>query len=171
MSSLTETTKRSKKTKRLGPARIIRAEQYEGFDVETKVACIQALIPLGLMQVQAVLEEEVCTLAGARYARKTPEFPGRRHGSNPGSIRLAGQQVPFPIPRVREADGEEEIPLATLSLVRQQGLLDEVLLKRVTKRDTRPLLKSGNPREILQKLIAERIRPVLQDRAAVQYES
>jgi len=131
MSSLTETTKRSKKTKRLGPARIIRAEQYEGFDVETKVACIQALIPLGLMQVQAVLEEEVCTLAGARYARKTPEFPGRRHGSNPGSIRLAGQQVPFPIPRVREADGEEEIPLATLSLVRQQGLLDEVLLKRV----------------------------------------
>jgi transposase-like protein len=39
--------------------------------------------------------------------------------------------VPLHIPRVREADGEEEIPLATLALVRQQGLLDDVLLKRV----------------------------------------
>ena len=131
MRSVTKSTKRSKKTKRLGPAQIIRPEEYEGFDVETKIACIQALIPLGLMQVQAVLEEEVCTLAGARYVRKTPEFPGRRHGSNPGSIRLAGQQVPLPIPRVREADGEEEIPLATLALLRQQGALDDVLLKRV----------------------------------------
>ena len=131
MSSLTETRKRSKKTKRLGPAQILRPEQYEGFDVETKVACIQALIPLGLMQVQAVLEEEVCTLAGARYARKTSRWPGRRHGHNPGSVRLAGQQVPLPIPRVRQATGDEEIPLTTLVLVRHQGLLDDVLLKRV----------------------------------------
>ena len=38
MSSLTETRKRSKKTKRLGPTPIIQPEEYEGFDVETKVA-------------------------------------------------------------------------------------------------------------------------------------
>ncbi len=97
----------------------------------TKVECIRALIPLGLLHVHALLEEEVCTLAGARYARKVSSLPGRRHGSNPGSVRLAGQQVPLPIPRVRQADGEAEIPLTTLPLLREQGTLDEGLLKRV----------------------------------------
>jgi hypothetical protein len=79
----------------------------------------------------ALLEEEVCTLAGARYARKSPHLPGRRHGSNPGSVRLAGQQIPLRIPRVRQADGEEELPLTTLTTFRRPGPLDEVLLKRV----------------------------------------
>ena len=90
MSSISKTTKRSKKTRRLGPVQVLRPDQYEGFDVETKIECIRALIPLGLLHVQALLEEEVCTLAGARYARKASQLPGRRHGSNPGSVRLAG---------------------------------------------------------------------------------
>ena len=131
MNSIAKTTTRSKKTRRLDPVQVMRADQYEALDVETKVECIRALIPLGLMHVQALLEAEVCTLAGARYARKAPHFPGRRHGSNPGSVRLAGQQVPLRIPRVRQADGEEEIPLATLPVFREQGFLDDVLLKRV----------------------------------------
>jgi hypothetical protein len=38
---------------------IFRPEQYEGFDVETKMECIRALIPLGLVHVQALGEEEV----------------------------------------------------------------------------------------------------------------
>lgn len=50
----------------------MHADQYEALDVASKVACIQALIPLGLMHVPEVLEEEVCLLAGARYACKTP---------------------------------------------------------------------------------------------------
>lgn len=39
--------------------------------------------------------------------------------------------MPLRIPRVRQADGEEEIPLATLPVFREQGFLDDVLLKRV----------------------------------------
>ena len=131
MSSITKTSKRSKKTRRLGPVQVLRPEQYEGFDVETKVECIRALIPLGLLHIQALLEEEVCPLAGARYGRKASQLPGRRHGSNPGSVRLAGQQVPLRIPRVRQADGATEIPLTTLTALRAHGILDEVLLKRV----------------------------------------
>ena len=46
------------------------------------------------MHVQEILETEVCTLAGARYARKTPDLLGRRHGSNPGSVQLAGNDTP-----------------------------------------------------------------------------
>src|SRR5690606_40446022 len=103
MSSITKTPKRSKKTRRLGIVQVIRPDQYEAFDVDSKVECIRALIPLGLMHVQEALEEEVCTLAGARYARKTAELPGRRHGSNPGSVQLAGQRHPLQIPRVQHA--------------------------------------------------------------------
>ncbi len=130
MSSLTETKKRSKKTKRLGPVRLIRPEQYDGFDVETKVECIRALIPLGLLRIHELLEEEVCTLAGTRYARKTAQFPGRRHGSNPGSVQLAAQRHPLRIPRVQSATGGE-IPLQALNQIHGTGTLDELLLKRV----------------------------------------
>ncbi len=62
MSSIAKTTTRSKKTRRLGAVRVIRPEQYEAFDVNSKVECIRALIPVGLLHVQALLEEEVCTL-------------------------------------------------------------------------------------------------------------
>lgn len=61
MSSMANLQKRSQKTACLGPVQVIRAEQYEAFDVDSKVECIRALIPLGLMHVQEVLEEEVCT--------------------------------------------------------------------------------------------------------------
>ena len=87
MRSIAKTTKRSKKIQRLSPVQVIRPEQYDAFDVDSKVECIRALIPLGLMHVREVLETEVCTLAGARYARNTPGLPGRRHGSNPGSVQ------------------------------------------------------------------------------------
>ncbi len=130
MSSIAKATKRSKKTKRLGPVKVLRPEQYDGFDVETKVECIQALIPLGLMRIQELLEDEVRTLAGARYERKTAQLPGRRHGSNPGSVRLAGQRHPLRLPRVQHLAGGE-IPLESLAHLRGTGQLDEVLLKRV----------------------------------------
>jgi len=130
MSSIAKTQKRSKKTKRLGIVQVIRPDEYEAFDVDSKVECIRALIPLGLMHVQEALEEEVCILAGARYARKTSELPGRRHGSNPGSVQLAGQRHPLRIPRVQHASGGE-IPLQALEQLRGTGQVDDLLLKRV----------------------------------------
>ena len=132
MESIPKSRPRSKKTKRLGPVRVIRPEQYEAFDVNSKVECIQALIPLGLMRIHELLEDEVRTLAGIRYKRKAASrLPGYRHGSNPGSVRLAGQRHPFKIPRVQYVEGGGEIPLESLRHLRGTGKLDEVLLKRV----------------------------------------
>ena len=130
MSSITKTPKRSKKTKCLGDVPVLRPDQYAALEVDSKVECIRALIPLGLMHVQEVLEEEVCTLAGARYARKTPELPGRRHGSNPGSVQVAGQRHPLRIPRVLHTGGGE-ISLHALACLRGTGQVDDLLLKRV----------------------------------------
>lgn len=130
MSSIAKSKTRSKKTKCLGAPSVLRSDHYEAFDVDSKVECIRALIPLGLMHVQEVLETEVCTLAGARYARKTPELPGRRHGSNPGSVQLAGQRHPLRIPRVQHKSGGE-IPLYALEQLCGTGQVDDLLLKRV----------------------------------------
>jgi putative transposase len=130
MRSIAKTTKRSKKIQRLGPVQVIRPKQYNAFDVDSKMECIRALIPLGLMHVREVLETEVCTLAGARYARKTPDLPGRRHGSNPGSVQLGGQRHPLRIPRVQRKNGGE-IPLDALAHFGGTGRVDDLLLKRV----------------------------------------
>ena len=40
-----------------------------GFDVETTVAIIQSLIPLGLQAVEDALQVEVTRLVGPRYSR------------------------------------------------------------------------------------------------------
>ncbi len=130
MRSIAKTTTRSKKTRRLGAVRVIRPEQYEAFDVNSKVECIQALIPLDLMRIQELLEDEVCAVAGVRDERKGARLPGRRHGSNPGNVRLAGQRHPLPIPRVQYVGGGE-MALQRLPHLRGTGKLDEVRLKRV----------------------------------------
>ena len=50
----------------------------------------------------------------------------------------------------------------TRALILERGIaiwLDsdlETLLERVTRKDTRPLLRTGNPREVLERLLAER---------------
>ena len=66
---------------------------------------IRALVPLGLLHVQELLDQEVTALAGARYARKDESVEGRRHGSNPGTVGLAGQRVPIRVPAFATSRG------------------------------------------------------------------
>lgn len=82
------------------------------------------------MGIQTLLEEEVCTLPWTWYARNSSTLPGRRYGSNPGSVQLAGQRHPLRVPRVQHVVGGE-IPLQTLARSRGTGRLDEVLLKQM----------------------------------------
>jgi len=125
MSSFPRLVSRSKKTKRLGEAKVIRKEEVEALELDTRVELIRALIPLGLAEVYSLLDEEVLELAGERYERKG----GHRHGTNPGSVRMAGQRVPIRVPRLRGEDGE--IPLTSYRKLQGSGEPDEVLLRRV----------------------------------------
>ena len=59
---------------------------------------IRGLIPLGLTHIQELLDDELIVLAGPRYARKNTLSTGVRHGTNPGSVPLAGQRVPIGAP-------------------------------------------------------------------------
>jgi transposase-like protein len=117
------------KRHRLG-VEVIRREDYEASDLNTKAALIRQLIPLGLLHVQELLETEVQQLAGERHARKTEAQVGRRYGRNPGSVRIAGQKVRIPVPRVRGEDGE--IALSSYQQLHQgDGAVDERLLRQV----------------------------------------
>ncbi|MEO8340853.1 MAG: hypothetical protein ABI604_14255 [Nitrospirota bacterium] len=79
------------KSRVLGEVQVIRRDTYAAMDLDTKVELIRSLVPRGLMHVQILLDEEVEALAGTRYARQDGS-PGVRHGSNPGTVRLAGQR-------------------------------------------------------------------------------
>ena len=101
MSSVLRSVRKRKKGRTLGAVAVIDREGYAELEVDAKVELIRSLIPLGLMHIEELLDEEVTALAGERYARKDPSVGGRRHGSNPGTVGLAGQRVPIRVPRIR----------------------------------------------------------------------
>ena len=95
MSSVLRPVRKRKKGRTLGPVKIIRREDYSDLELDAKVELIRSLVPMGLMHVEELLDEEVTALAGERYARKDASVGGRRHGSNPGTVGLAGQRTPL----------------------------------------------------------------------------
>ena len=70
MSSVLRPVRKRKKSRTLGPVKIIRREDYSDLELDAKVELIRSLVPLGLMHVEELLDEEVTALAGERYARK-----------------------------------------------------------------------------------------------------
>lgn len=125
MSSFPRLVRRRKKERRLGKAQVLRREEVAELELDARIELIRALIPLGLAEISSVLEAEVRDLAGERYERRG----GSRHGTNPGSVRLAGQRVPIRVPRVRGEEGE--IPLTSYRNLRGEGEVDDLLLRRV----------------------------------------
>ena len=117
-----------KRKQRLGEVEVVARHEYAGLEVDAKVELIRGLIPLGLMHVHELLDEEVVALAGARHARDDGAA-GKRHGSNPGSVRMAGQRVPIRVPRVRGETGE--IPLRSYQALHGSGEVNDQLLRRV----------------------------------------
>ena len=81
MSSVLRPIRKRKKSRTLGPVKIIRREDYSDLDLDAKVERIRSLVPLGLMHVEELLDKEVTALAGERYAALLHEYPlrvGRR---------------------------------------------------------------------------------------------
>lgn len=85
------------------------------------LSMIQALIPLGLRAVEEALLTEVAALAGPRYARDDASPDVVRWGTQRGSIFLADQKLPIPVPRVRDRRDHREVPLATYATLRHRA--------------------------------------------------
>ena len=130
MGSLLRSVKKRKKSRRLGEVALVSREEYAELELDAKIEMIRSLVPLGLMRVHELLDDEVKALAGGRYARKEESVRGRRHGTNPGTVGLAGQRVPIRVPRVRSIEGGE-IPLRSYEALSHGGEVNDLLLKRV----------------------------------------
>ena len=130
MSSVLRSVRKRKKSRTLGAVDVIDRAEYADLEVDAKVKLIRSLVPLGLMHIEELLDAEVTALAGERSARKAPSVGGRRHGSNPGTVGLAGQRVPIRVPRLRHVAGSE-IPLRSYEALHGQHAVNDLLLKRV----------------------------------------
>ena len=115
-----------------GEERALGLEQ-ELQELETRVAMIQALVPLGLQAVNALLQEEVTALAGARYSRQGG-LPGyARWGGQPGSVYLADQKVSIRVPRIRDTRHDQEVPLTTYAGLQDVRRADDAALRKVLR--------------------------------------
>ena len=128
--SVLRAVRKRKKVRKLGRVEIMRREDYADLELDAKVELIRSLVPLGLMHVEELLDEEVMALAGERYARKAAAIGGRRHGTNPGTVGLARQRVPIRVPRIRGVAGSE-IPLRSYAALHGDRAVNDLLLRRV----------------------------------------
>jgi len=106
-------------------------EEYGVLDIDIKATLIGELIPLGLMHVNEMLQEEVRELAGERYKREG--LVGHdRWGSQRGSVYIGEQRIPLSVPRVRDTAKGEEVSLKGYERLQSpRPQVEERLLKRV----------------------------------------
>lgn len=95
---------------------------------ESRWAAIQALIPLGLMAVEAELQREITELVGERYSRGGSN---KRWGENPGSVYLGDQKAHLPVPRVRNTETNSEVQLKSYERLQSPHMVDDMALHRV----------------------------------------
>lgn len=100
-------------------------------ELDTRIALIQALIPLGLQAVDDLLQQEVAALAGPRYAHGDGAPHVVRWGRQRGAVYLADQKVPLAVPRVRNRQAGTEVPLQTYARLQQPRDADEGVLRRI----------------------------------------
>jgi transposase-like protein len=116
-------------------ARRARVKELMGLNLhevekEIKLQLIQELIPLGLMHVRDILQDEVRVLSGERYKRS-----GRRGcvrwGKQWGSVYIGDQKVPIPYQRVRDRREGKEVELPSYKRLQEPRGVDEGLLKKI----------------------------------------
>lgn len=123
--------RKRKKNRIKGMTIPLRRDEFEALELNSRLELIMSLIPLALMVVGEELEQEIEQLAGRRYNRKEDPSTPRRHGHNPGTVKLLNQRVPIRVPRVRDANGE--CGLASYEKLHQGLPLDEVIFKRILR--------------------------------------
>ena len=79
--------------------------------------------------LRELLEREVEGIVGPR-GRWNRDRTAVRHGHENGEVTLGGRRVPVKRPRVRTADGESEVPLATYEHFADRDQLEDVVLER-----------------------------------------
>jgi putative transposase len=87
-------------------------------------------VGVGIGVLTELMEEEVDDVVGPK-GRWNPERTAVRHGHEAGEVTLGGRRVEVERPRVRSADGESEVELATYQRFADRDPLARVVLERM----------------------------------------
>src|SRR5450759_5416883 len=95
-------------------------------------------VGLGLGVVHELMEREVAEVVGPR-GKHDPDRIAKRHGHEDGSMTLGGRRVPVSRPRIRTADDEHELPVASYEYCadrdpRTRAVMDRMLAGVSTRR-------------------------------------
>jgi putative transposase len=102
-------------------------------------------VGVGLGVLAELLEEEVDDVVGAK-GRHNAERSAVRHGHESGEVTLGGRRVAVERPRVRSADGREEVRLATYEQFASRDALARVVMERMLASvSTRRYARTGEP--------------------------
>ena len=99
-------------------------------NIDVRVEFIQELIPISLLHVQEMFEDETTQLVGKRYKRNN-DSACYRWGRQGGSIYLGEQKVPVYVPRVRNKKGKGEVNLRAYELLKKPHHLDKGAFKKI----------------------------------------
>jgi transposase-like protein len=130
MKKVLKISAKSKRVRRAKAPEARSLKEYGAMELDSKVALIQELIPLGLMHIGEVLREEVKSLAGERYKRNGR--PGHvRWTKQKGYVYIKDQRLPIVYQRVRDTRNNREVPLSTYERFQEPRDVDEALFRRV----------------------------------------
>jgi transposase-like protein len=87
-------------------------------------------VGVGLGVLSELMEEEVDDVVGPK-GKWNPDRTAVRHGHEDGGVTLGGRRVEVQRPRVRTADGESEVQLATYEHFADRDPLARVVLERM----------------------------------------
>ena len=87
-------------------------------------------VGVGLGVLTELMEEEVGEVVGPK-GRHDPGRVALRHGHEGGEVTLGGRRLPVERPRVRSADGREEVRLGTYEYFADRDQLSRVVLERM----------------------------------------
>jgi putative transposase len=102
-------------------------------------------VGVGLGVVHELLELEVDEVVGPR-GKHNRDRMAKRHGHEDGSMTLGGRRVAVRRPRVRTADGEHELPVATYGYFADRDPLTRAVMDRMLAGvSTRKFAQVGEP--------------------------
>jgi putative transposase len=102
-------------------------------------------VGVGLSVVHELMEAEVSEVVGPK-GKHNPERTGKRHGHERGSMTLGGRRVEVSRPRIRTADDERELPVATYDYFADRDPLTRAVMDRMLAGvSTRKYASVGEP--------------------------
>ena len=87
-------------------------------------------VGVGLGVVHELMELEVTEVVGPK-GKHHPDRTAKRHGHEDGSMTLGGRRVPVRRPRMRTADDEHELPVATYGYFADRDPLTRAAMDRM----------------------------------------